>query len=130
MALSKLDIELGKIDMKFTEAKYIRDKPALEFFIRYCHPVAIEREGDGIAVGIRRFKEDVCGKDGPFILSKTYPSSLEGLFDARAAGISAVKMLYNLGSIYIEEINVLLDPSIVREDRIYRLNLDQFVLHE
>ena len=104
MAISSLDIELGKIDLKFTEAKYIRDKPALEFFIRYCHPVTIEREGDGIAVGIRRFKEDVCGNDGPLILSKFYPRSLEGLFDARTAGISAVKMLYNLGSVFIEEI--------------------------
>lgn len=123
-----LDIELGKIDLKFGKAESLEDRPKLEFFIRYCHPIAVDKPGDGLAVAIRRFKEDKYGMDGLFILSKNYSCSLEGLFDARCAGISAVKMLYDLESIDIEEIKALPNPRIVREDIIYRLKFDQLIL--
>ena len=96
MTISKLDVEVAKIDTKFSPGKYIGDKSTLDFFIRYCSPQAAEIEGEGIAVCIHRYQPDRIGRNGLAVLEKTYPFSFEGLESARRDGLIVVKDLYNL----------------------------------
>ena len=51
---TKLEVELGKLDMKFSSTD--RERAQLDFFIRYCSPQALGSEEEGIAVCIHRFK--------------------------------------------------------------------------
>jgi len=129
MTLSKLDIELGKIDMKFGKSEFLGDKPKLEFFIRYCHPIAVDKTGDGIAVAMRRFKEDKHGKTGLFLLEMPYPYSLDGLEDARATGLDFAKMLYNLRDAVIEESDTLPTANNFDDNKIYRVDLEHHILY-
>lgn len=124
MTLSKLDIELGKIDMKFTTAaRSMYDRPALEFFIRYSSPSAVDRHGEGIVTSIHRFKEDKNGRDGLCVIDKNYPLTLSGLDNARRDGLFTAISLYNLKGIHVVEVFDLPVPENIEHSMIYRLNL-------
>ena len=129
MTLSKLDTELGKVDMKFGKVELQGGKPNLKFFIRYCHPIAVDKTGDGIAVAMRRFKEDKHGKTGLFLLEMPYPYSLDGLEDARATGLFCAKDLYNLRDPVIEELNTLPAANNFDQNKIYRVDLENHILY-
>ncbi len=120
---TSLDIELGKLDMKFGRTD--REKGAIDFFIRYCSPKVIGSNAEGIAVCIHRFQRDRTGTNRLAILEDVYPLSLEGLESARKDGLIAVKDLYDLpANIPIIESDNVPQPFANRNyNAIYRVNL-------
>lgn len=121
--VTKLEIELGKIDMKFSSAD--REKTQLDFFIRYCSPQALGFDEEGIAVCIHKFNRDRTGTNRLAVLGQTYPFTAEGLESARTQGLIAVKDLYELpANTPLIEVENLPKPWVEKNyDAIYRVNM-------